>query len=73
MVDPTPDPDTGNETPPGPDLDSADGTPLWVKVFGIVALVFIVLLVVLLLTGGHGPGRHTMPAAPGHQLPAPGS
>lgn len=34
------------------------GPPRWVKVFGIVALLFIVLIVVLLLVGGHGPGRH---------------
>jgi preprotein translocase subunit SecG len=30
-----------------------------VKVFGIIAVVVVVLFVVLLLTGrGHGPGRH---------------
>lgn len=37
------------------------GTPRWVKVFGIIALVLL-LLVVLRLTGvvagDHGPGRH---------------
>ena len=31
--------------------------PRWVKVFAIVAVIFVVLLVVMLLTG-HGPGRH---------------
>jgi ABC-type transporter Mla subunit MlaD len=36
------------------------GTPRWVKVFGIVALVVVVLFVVLLLTGGHDPGRHML-------------
>jgi hypothetical protein len=35
------------------------GVPRWVKVFGIIALVVLVLFVVLLFTGGHGPGRHT--------------
>ena len=37
------------------------GTPRWVKVFGIVALLLLVLVVVMLVTGrgGHGPGRHT--------------
>jgi hypothetical protein len=35
-------------------------TPLWVKVFGIVALLMVVLFVVLLVTGGHGPGRHLL-------------
>jgi preprotein translocase subunit SecG len=34
-----------------------------VKVFGIIAVVVVVLFVVLLLTGrGHGPGRHTSSA-----------
>jgi hypothetical protein len=38
------------------------GTPRWVKVAGIIALVLVLLFVVLLLFGkggGHGPGRHT--------------
>jgi hypothetical protein len=38
---------------------STEGTPRWVKVFGIVALVVVVLFVVLLIAGGpHNPGRH---------------
>ena len=36
-----------------------EGTPLWVKVFGVVAIVVIVVLVVIVVVGGdHGPGRH---------------
>jgi ABC-type transporter Mla subunit MlaD len=37
------------------------GTPRWVKVFGIIALVLVVLLVVMIIAGrgDHGPGRHT--------------
>jgi hypothetical protein len=35
-------------------------TPRWVKLFGIVALLMVVLLVILLATGGHGPGRHML-------------
>jgi hypothetical protein len=38
------------------------GTPRWVKVFGIVALIVVVVFVILVLTGrggGHGPSRHT--------------
>jgi hypothetical protein len=38
---------------------SATGTPLWVKIFGVIAAIVVVLLIVLLLTGSHGPGRHT--------------
>ena len=34
-------------------------TPRWVKVFGIIALVVVLLFVVLLLFGGpHSPRRH---------------
>jgi len=38
-----------------------DGTPRWVKVFVIAALVLVGLVVILLVTGtgNHGPGRHT--------------
>jgi hypothetical protein len=38
--------------------DSATGTPRWVKVFAGIALAVILLLVVALLTGRHGPDRH---------------
>lgn len=44
-----------------PDLrpdDRAPAMPRWVKVFVIVALVLAVLVVIALLTGGHGPSRH---------------
>lgn len=35
------------------------GTPRWVKVFGIIAIVVILLFVILLVIGGsHGPRRH---------------
>ena len=35
-------------------------TPRWVKVFGIIAFVLVLVFVILQLTGGgHGPGRHT--------------
>ena len=50
------------------DRPSPAGTPRWVKVFGIAALVVIVLFVVLLLVGGpHNPGRH-MDAGGGDQI-----
>ncbi len=44
-----------------PDANDDTGTPRWVKVFGIIALVLVLLFVVLLLAGGgsHGPARHT--------------
>jgi len=40
------------------DHESAPGAPVWVKAFGVIAVVLIVLFVVLHLTGlapmGHG-------------------
>lgn len=62
MADPPPDPDTGDDTGVGPGVGSTTGMPRWVKVFGIIGIV-VVLLIVLMLTGvfggQHGPGRHT--------------
>jgi hypothetical protein len=47
------------DSPPIPDSNGDTGTPRWVKLFGIIALVVILLFVILLLTrGSHGPGRH---------------
>jgi amino acid permease len=43
------------------DVD-ATGTPRWVKVLAIIALVVLALVVVTGHGGGHGPGRHTMAA-----------
>ncbi len=34
-------------------------TPRWVKVFGAIALILILLAGIILISGGeHGPGRH---------------
>lgn len=42
------------DSPPYP------GTSRWVKVFGIIVIVLVLLFVIMmLLPGGHGPGRHT--------------
>ncbi len=61
MADPPPYPDTGDETGVGGACGSTTGTPRWAKVFGIIALILVLLFVISLLTGGgHGPGRHTM-------------
>ena len=57
------------EPPPYPDHDvDSNRTPRWVKVFGIIAVIVVLLFVIMLLTGGagrHGPGRHG--SGPGHQ------
>ena len=60
----------------GPGLDSdAYSTPRWVKVFGAIALMVVLLFVVLMLIrgpGGHGPGRH-LPPSDASQAPPEGS
>jgi hypothetical protein len=37
------------------------GTPRWVKVSGIIALVLVLVVVIMMFVGGgdHGPRRHT--------------
>jgi hypothetical protein len=53
------------------------GTPRWVKVSGIIAFTLILLVGIMVLTGGvgdHGPGRHmrsgdTPPTEQGAQRP----
>lgn len=40
-------------------------TPRWVKVFGIIAIVLVLLFLIMQLTGGgHGPGRHIQSDGP---------
>ena len=46
------------------------GTPRWVKVFGVIAALAVVLLIVLLVFGsGHGPQRHGSSPAAGVTMP----
>lgn len=42
------------------DSESPPGLPRWVKVFGVVtAIVILLAIVAMILVGGeHGPGRH---------------
>ena len=60
-VERRPSPENGEESGV-PSDDISPGTPRWVKVFGIVTLVVILLFLLLLATrglgGGHGPGLH---------------
>ncbi len=70
MTDPSPYPDTNDDTSGVPDHESPPGTPLWVKVFGIVLLVLILLIVIMLLIGGgHGPSRHMPSGSTGGYIP----
>lgn len=42
------------------DVTPYPGTPRWVKVSAVVALVILLLVAVAFFTkGSHGPGRHT--------------
>ena len=51
-----------------PDPGSPPRTPRWVKVFGIIALVVVLLFVISLLAGvRHGPGLHTPSGGSGGQ------
>jgi hypothetical protein len=47
-----------SKTHAGPGRGSAPSTPRWVKVFGIVVIVLVLLFVILHLMGG-GFGGHT--------------
>jgi hypothetical protein len=62
--------DSGDDTSAGSDREAGAGTPRWVKVFGIIALVMVVLFVVMLFSGRrHGPARHTPSVDTGSQAP----
>ena len=48
------------------------GTPRWVKVSGLIALVLVLLVGIMLLAGvggGHGPGRHLPSGGAGGHTP----
>ncbi|HEU0075920.1 MAG TPA: hypothetical protein VFS30_18125 [Dehalococcoidia bacterium] len=47
------------------------GTPLWVKLFGLaVAGLVLIVAVLIVLDGGHGPARHSPNGSSGAGLPA---
>ncbi len=43
-----------------PDRGSATTPPRWVKLFGIITIVLVLLVIIIMLFSGgeHGPGRH---------------
>jgi hypothetical protein len=49
------------DLPPASGSNGDTRTPRWVKVFGIISVVVVLMFVIMLLVGGgrHGPGRHT--------------
>lgn len=58
MVDRLPNPDLDSDSGVQRGESSAPGLPRWVTISGVVAIVIAILFVVLLLAGGHDPGRH---------------
>jgi hypothetical protein len=52
--------DTGDDTRVRLDRESTTSTPRWVKVFGISAIVLVLLFVIMHLAGG-GFGGHIPP------------
>jgi hypothetical protein len=72
MGEPSPDLDNG-DSGVGADRGPSTGTPLWVKVFGTIVAVVVLLFLIVLLTrgpGGHGPGRHTQSGGLGGRTPS---
>jgi hypothetical protein len=64
-------PPPSNHTELTPERQTPPPTPRWVKVFGIIAIVVVVLFVVLqFIGGGHGPGRHLPSATTNNTSPA---
>ena len=55
MADPPRYPDTEDDPGVGPDRESTTGTPRWVKVFGIIVIVLVLLFVILIFAGVHDP------------------
>lgn len=46
------------DTGAGPGFGSTTSTPRWVKVFGAIVVVLVLLIGIMMLGGGHGPGAH---------------
>ena len=56
--------EAGDNTGEGRSGGSRNGTPRWVKIFGTLLILAILLFVIMLFAGGpHGPSRHLRPGA----------
>ena len=56
-----------SQTPVDPNHIPPPSTPRWVKVFGIITIVVILVVAIMLATGlggPHGPGRHNPTPTP---------
>jgi hypothetical protein len=72
MAEPPRYPEIDDEPSAASDDESALGTPAWVKVFAVIAVIVAVAFVILLLTGGHGPARHSFGGDAGDPLASVG-
>ena len=54
--------------PDGQPAAAYPGMPRWVKIVGTIALIFVLLVGIMHLTG-YAPTRHTLPAEHGVQQP----
>lgn len=62
--------DTSGLRPERTSIPAYPGTPRWVKTFGIVALVLVLLVAIALFVGGnHGPARHVPAGNAGDETP----
>lgn len=53
-------PNSDDDAGAGRNQEATTGAPRWVKVFGVIAAVLVLLAVAMMfLAGEHGPGRHT--------------
>ena len=70
MADQHPYPDSNGDTGVKTGRGSPPGIPLWVKVFGIVTLVLVLLVIIMMFASGgsHGPGRHIPSSGAGDQI-----
>jgi hypothetical protein len=71
MADLPPSPDSNGNTGVVPGRELTPGIPLWVKVFGIVAFVLVLLVIIMMFASGgsHGPGRHIPSGDAGSHIP----
>jgi hypothetical protein len=64
------DADADGDSSTGYGRGPTSGTPRWVKVSAIVAAVLVLLVAVMLVSGGrHGPGRHQPSGGLGRPTP----
>ncbi len=75
MTDRPPISDSVDDSDTRPDHASTSptppSTPRWVKVVGILGAVLVLLVVAMMVLGGgrHGPSRHSSTGAPGSETP----